>query len=431
MMAEAAAVRSPVAAGSRHRPRRWEALRAVARGGSFVLGATLLWNLSNFAFNAVGARALGPGGYGQLAAVVALLYIVSPLLYSLQATASGSVARLQSSDRDGDIRLQIRRQTWRALIWTAPAIVLAALASGQIAHALRLSSPLPVLLLLASLPLAAVVNVQRGGLQGIGRFERYAASTTIEAAAKVVLAAVILVAWPSVEGAVLAAGAALACSALSHTRLLRALPPAAPTGRVPLAAGRDGVLTLGCLVLLAVLLSADVIAARHGMGPHASGVYAATSLAGKIVFFATSGLTWVLFPMLSARDERGEEGRQLLLGAVGGVALVAMAVAGVEWLTPNAVLGPLAGHGYEAAAPWLAPAACAFAPYAVAYILGMGLAARRRFSAAVVLAVAAAAQVTALMLVTPTVGHLLAVNASVFTAAAVGLAVICLRERAA
>ncbi len=430
-MAEVATVTSPVGSAPLVGARRWDALRAVARGGSFVLGATLLWNVSNFAFNAVGARALGPGGYGQLAAVVALLYVVSPLLYALQATASGTVARLQSSNREGDIRLQLRSQTWRAAAWTAPAVVLAALASGQIADALRLSSAVPVLLLLATLPLAAVVNVQRGGLQGIGRFERYAASTTIEAAAKIVLAGALLLIWPSVEGAVLATAAALGCAALAHTRLLRVLPATVPTGRAPLASARNGVLTLTCLVLLAVLLSADVIAARHGMGPHASGVYAATSLAGKIVFFATSGLTWVLFPMLSARDERGEDGRRLLLGAVGGVALVAVAVAGVEWLAPNAVLAPLAGHGYEAAAPWLAVAACAFAPYAVAYVLGMGLAARRRSSAAVVLAFAVAIQIGGFVLISPTVGHLLAINAVAFTVATLGLAAICLRERPA
>ena len=224
MMAKLAAVPGPIAARPLAAARRWDALRAVARGGSFVLGATLLWNLSNFAFNAVGARALGPGGYGQLAAVVALLYVVSPLLYALQATASGTAARLTSTDRGGDVRPQLRRQAWRAAGWTAFAVAVAALAAGQIAHALRLSSSLPVLLLLASMPLAAIVNLQRGAMQGIGHFERYAASTTIEAAAKIVLAARAAGALAAVEGAVLATAAALGCAALAHTRLLRALP---------------------------------------------------------------------------------------------------------------------------------------------------------------------------------------------------------------
>ena len=88
-------------------------------------------------------------------------------------------------------------------------------------------------------------------------------------------------------------------------------------------------------------------------------------------------------------------------GAVTGVAMVAAVVAGIEWIAPSLVLIPLAGHGYEAAGPWLAPAACAFAPYAVAYVLGMGLAARRRTSAAIVLARAAAARVLGFALITP------------------------------
>ena len=415
---------TPVASRARAR----STARGVLRGGSFVLAATLLWHVSNFAFNAVGARALGAGGYGQLAAVVALLYVVSPLLYALQATASASAARLLSAGRPGNIRPQMARQTWRAAGRTTLLVALAGLASGLIAHLLRLSSPLPVVLLLASMPLAAAVNVQRGTLQGIGSFGRYATSTAAEAISKIALAAAVLLLWPNVNGAVLATAAALGCAAIAHTRLLRALPAAAPTGGSLVGAKRDGALTLGCLVLLAAMLSADVIAARHGMSSHAAGVYAAISLAGKVVFFATSGLTWVLFPMLSARDECGEDGRKLLLGGVAGVALVAFVVAGVEWLAPSLVIVPLTGHGFEAAAPWLGPAACAFAPYALAYVLGMGLAARRSRAAVLILAAAAAGQIGALVLVSPTVGHLLAVNAVAFTAAAVGLAVVCLRR---
>ncbi len=421
-MAEAAVLGAP----ARPAPRR--AARVVARGSAFVLASTLLWHASNFAFNALGARALGPTGYGQLAAVVALLYVVSPLLYAMQATASGAVARLASADRPGDVRPELRRQARRAALWTGVAAACVAVGAGAIARALRLPSAVPVLLLLASLPLAAVVNVQRGALQGAGRFERYATSTGVEAAAKIALAVVVLLAWPGVEGAVLATAVALGCAALAHVRLLRTLPPAAPTGRPRPAARSDGATTLLSLVLLAALFSADVVVARHGMEGHAAGIYAAVSLAGKVVFFATSGLTWVLFPLLSARDERGEDGRGLLLGAVGAVVVVVAGVTAVEAIDPSLVLVPLAGHGFAGAEPWLAPAAGAFALYAIAYLLGMGLAARRSRAGVAVLVAAVAVQLAALALVTPTVGHLLAVDAAAFGLAAAGLAVVCLRE---
>ncbi len=415
-------MRRPVGAASRAE----SSVRAIARGGTLLLGATLLWNISNFAFNAFGARALGPAGYGQLTAVVALLAIVSPLLYTLQATASGTTARLVSAGRSGEVRSQVKSQVLRALIWASVGAGVVVLGARPIAHLLRLSSVAPVLLLLAAVPLAVVINVQRGAMQGVGQFGRCAVSTATEAVANACAGALLLLV-PNVEVAVLATAAALGCAAIAHTRLLRALPAAASTGATDVNR-RGGSVTLACLVALAALLSADVIAARHGMGSHAAGMYAAIALAGKMVFYATAGLTWVLFPMLSGRDERGEDGRRLLLGAVGGVALVAAAIAGVEWLAPSLVIGTLAGHAYTAGAPWLAPAACAFAPYAVAYVLAMGLAARRRRSAAVVLAVACVTQISAFMLVEPSVGHLLLINASVFSGASIALAVICLRE---
>jgi O-antigen/teichoic acid export membrane protein len=189
-------------------------------------------------------------------------------------------------------------------------------------------------------------------------------------------------------------------------------------------------MTLASLVLLAALFSADVIVARHGMDGHAAGIYAAISLAGKVVFFATSGLTWVLFPLLSARDERGEDGRGLLLGAVGAVLVVVVAIGAVEAVDPALVLVPLAGHGFAGAEPWLAPAAGAFALYAIAYLLGMGLAARRSRAGVWVLVVSVVLQLVGMVLVTPTVGHLLAVDAAAFGLAACGLAAVCLREGA-
>ncbi len=47
-------------------------------GAALVLGGTLVWQASNFVFNAVGAHALGPARYGVLAASVALLNLRQP-----------------------------------------------------------------------------------------------------------------------------------------------------------------------------------------------------------------------------------------------------------------------------------------------------------------------------------------------------------------
>jgi len=402
--------------------------RSLLRGGTLVLASTLVWHASNFAFNSVTARTLGPAKYSELAAAVALLYLASPLLVSLQAVSSGAATSLTVAGETDRIRGTLAFHLRRLAFTGALAAGGIALASTAIARFLRVDSGVPIAILGVGLWLSVLTHCQRGVLQGTMRFGRYAASTLTEAAVKIGATVVLVVAVSrTVESAVLSVAIAAAVALVVNTALLLFLPAGMQTNAATSALARHRGPALATFVLLAVLLSADVLAAKRYLPAAAAGVYASVSLSGKVVFFATSALSLVLFPHFTERRQHGLDARRELLAATAAVSACSGVLAGLYFVVPGAVVRPLFGGAFGAAEPYLGWIAIAFGCYAVVYLAATYLLANGRWVGAAVLAVAVLAQLAGLYSVHDTVGHVVAVQLVVLAGAAAALLVTALR----
>ena len=367
---------------------------ALLRGGALVVASTAVWHCSNFAFNAVGARFLGPTQYGVLAASISLLYLVSPVIISIQTVASREATASRAAGEWVQLRHRLSRVGARLGLSSAVAAAVLAGLSPQVSKFLRIGSPLPVVLTALALPLLAVTHLQRGVLQGIQRFGRYAASTVTEALSKL-LAALLLfgMLWRNPAAGTLSVLVAAGCGLVVNVMLLRFLPKGKIEGRVARTSSRYSATVLATLVLLALLMSEDILVAKRYLDPHAAGLYAGVSIVGKIVFFATSTLSLILFPIFSARHEAGRDSRAGLVAALGLVAGGACLLALVFFTAPELVLTPLLGGSFAAAEPYLGWMGIAFALYAMTHLVATYLLAQRRANVVAVLAVVALLQV--------------------------------------
>src|SRR5205823_8923233 len=133
---------------------------------ALVFAATAAWQGSNFAFNMVAARRLGPAGYGALAAVVALLYVASPVLLCVQTVACRLTTARLAQGGPGAARAVLRAGV-RPMLGAGVALgaAVAALAA-PLAAFLHVGDAAAIVLLGALLALAGVVHLQRGVLQG-------------------------------------------------------------------------------------------------------------------------------------------------------------------------------------------------------------------------------------------------------------------------
>lgn len=404
------------------------ARRSLVRGGSLLVGATLLWHASNFAFNAVAARLLGPRGYSELAAAVVLLYVASPVLVSVQTIASRATTALNVHGRATEIRpalgAYLRRIAFVAVLVSGGLT----LASSGVARFLRLHSGVPIAIVGVGLCLSLLTHCQRGVFQGAQRFDRFAASAAVEATAKVVGAVALLAVWRSVDSAVAAIPLAAACGLAANTLLLRFLP-ASQRSSEPVAlpgTAYESAAALVTFVILALLLSADILAAKRYLPPNTAGIYAAVSLCGKIVYFATSAASLLLFPHFTERDERRRDGRKILGVSLGVVAMLSGILVIIFFLVPAIVVVPLYGAGYRAAEPFLGWIAIAFACYALANLAATYLLARRSWLGAAALSVAALVQLAALYSFHGSIGEVVTVQVVVLGATAIALVTLAL-----
>jgi O-antigen/teichoic acid export membrane protein len=397
--------------------------RTLLRGGGLVVASTAVWQCSNFLFNAAGARFLGPSQYGALAASVSLLYLVGPVFVAIQTVASREATSLEAAGEPG----QLRRRMERSGAWVGTASVLLAAAvialSPRISAFLHLASSRSLILGALALPLLALTHLQRGLLQGTRRFGRYAASTTVEALCKLAVALLLLgFLWRDQAAGMLAVGVAAACGLLVNTVLLRFLPREPAAAAPARTSSRYSATVLATLVLLALLMSDDTLAAKRYLDPHAAGVYASVSVVGKIVFFATSALSFFLFPFFSARHEVGRDGRAGLSAALVLIAGASCSLTLLFFVAPRVVVAALLGTAYAQVGRYLGWMGIAFGLYAVVYLVAMYLLAQRRANVVAVLALVALAQLLAFSRFHASISQLIDVLIAAFGAAIVVLA---------
>ena len=360
------------------------------RSGAPVLAATLLWQLSNFVFNAAGARLLGPATYGSLAAAVGLLYLVNPLLTTIQTVASRETTAYSSSGRLTELRGAMWFYGWRLGAAGVVAFVALAAASPWVAGFLKIDTTGPIIVLAAALPLWCLALLQRGVFQGSQRFGRLAISTAVEAIAKIASAiALLTLFWRGATGGMLAVVVGAGCALAVGSLMLRYLPHSEVRQVPRVHPARYSLITLATLVLLAVLLSTDTLAAKHYLSPETAGLYAGVSVCGKIVYFLTSVLAIYLFPLFSAYHDDGQDARKTLGIALAAILGGAFVIATVFNAAPQFVVSPLLGTRFSAAGQFVGLAGIAFGLYGCVSLCAMYLLAQRQSFVIGVLGVAA------------------------------------------
>ena len=410
----------------------------------------------SFAFNAVGAHALGPARYGVLAASMALLSFVVPLLAAVQAVASRKATSLVARRELGKAVPLLRHYGVRVTCGALALGATAAAASRWLSGLFHLGSQWLVVIVGATIPCYVVGHLLGGLLQGVERFGRFALESVVEGLAKAVLGVIAMgLLWGSVLSGMAAVSVSSAIGLVTYLLLTlpllargRLAPTAASAparngeraaatakGVTGVAGGEPGVArysvtALATYGLLALMLSSDTLIAKHYLSDHQAGLYAGISLTGKIAYFAASSLFVVVFPIFSRHHDEGIGSGKWILAAAGMVCAVAGAVVILFAVEPAWVVGPLLGDRYGAAegyVPWMA---AVFGLYALSYLVSTYLLARKSRGVIAVLGAALVVQFTGFFAFHSTMTKLMGVLAVSFAVtAAGGMVLIVLGER--
>jgi glycosyltransferase involved in cell wall biosynthesis/O-antigen/teichoic acid export membrane protein len=291
-----------------------------------LLLALTLSNGSNYIFHVAISRLLGPSRYGALAALLAVIMILSVPFGVVQTIVARRTSLSRSAGRNDGAGMAvgaIRRFGWLG----AAAGLILILASPILSGFLHIGV-LPAALIGPYACLALMTSVPSGVLQGELRFQSLAAASVIGVATRLTLGIGFVWVGLGVPGAILATVLAQAASlavAIGLLKLRREAWRSTPQ-RLDAPRGDFGIalLSLGAFWLLA---EADLVLARHYLPAVAAGRYSAAGLIARAVLFFPAAISIVAFPRFAESQGRGEEARRWLrvsLAATGILLAVAL-----------------------------------------------------------------------------------------------------------
>lgn len=345
----------------------------LARGSAIVFAGTMVANAGSYLYHLVVGRILGPVGYGELAALLSLSYILNVFAVMLQTVVTKFVAEKTAQDKPGDIRALVIRLSVVLLVVGALCTGLLLFLAGPIAAFLNIRDSVVIFYLFIGIVFTLIGMVYASVLQGMQRFT----------AGMVILNVTSL--FRLAGGAAFAAFGVTATLAANMGAIFLATLVAFWTIRTVVFTKKQATsfalsplfktsaATFFAVLGISVLNSQDVVMVKHFLPAVQSGWYGALATMGKIIFFASSAVAYVLLPIVSDRSARGSKTGSLVYMSVGAVALLSFGITAGFFILPRLALGLLYGSAFVVAAPYLGMFGIFSSLYTVCYTIVMAL----------------------------------------------------------
>lgn len=364
------------------------------QSGLLLVLATLVVSGAGYLYNLICIRFLGPAEYGDVAALIALVTIVSLPISSIQYLLARDVAYLRERDV-GQVRWLVRKSLVVSVPASAGVLFIGIVLAEPIAQAFKIGSPVTVVAGFSGIVVFVVATVFYGFLQGEQRFGALASSYAASGLARPVLVVPVLFAGLGAAGALGVntvaglAGLAIAAYALRHVLV----------GERHAAGGaferrEAAVLIAGSLAFVS-LTNSDLLLASHFLSDKRAGVYAAAAFVGKFVLFLPSAVVTVLLPKASSRVAAGQTSARLFLASAAVTVALTLSAALLLAFTPESLLVRAFGPGFEESASLVGWFGLAMATAALASVVLNVYFAERDERFPMLLVLAALAQIVA------------------------------------
>ena len=293
-----------------------------------------LLNASNYAFHVVVSRLLGPEEYGALAALLAVILVLSVPFAVLQTALANQTATLRARGRELEI-VGLAADALKTVLPFAWAAGLVVLIVGTPLLSVFLHIGLAPAMLLAPYVVASVpLSVAYGVLQGQLRFKALATLILVGVALRFLLGVTLVVAGLGVSGALLGTVLATALTVPLAVYAIRVDRVAWRGAKRILDALRADVGTaLWGLTAFWILAEVDVALARHYLSADEAGFYSSAGLMARAPLFIAAAVGVVAFPrFVAGRTDEGSLHRWLRVSVAATAGIGAICVGGLVLL---------------------------------------------------------------------------------------------------
>ena len=319
-----------------------------------ILGSTFV-NFANYLYHLLMGRMLGPVNYGTLNSLIAIFYLLFIPSMALATVIAKFTTVYKAKNDYSKLYSLFRSFSEKIFVFGILVLLLFVFARHPIARFLNISEVSAVALVGSFLLLSLLSTVNNGILQGLLNFNFLSTNNAFSSILKVGFG--ILLVWMgfSVNGAIVAILISYLLPYFTSLYPLRFLWQYKPQKinidykEIFNYAGSTTIVILG----MTSLYSTDIILVKHFFPAFEAGVYSALSVVGRIIFFASSTIGIVMFPIISERFERGDKYRMVFYRAFALVVVLSTLLTIIYFLLPELMFRLLYGSSFLEGTPYL------------------------------------------------------------------------------
>lgn len=307
-----------------------------------IIGNNLA-NFGSYLYHLFMGRLLIPADYGELTAIITILGMLGmiPAAFGLVIIKFISAAR-NSVEISSIINWFFRCSAVFALFISMILIIFVPLLSTF----LNIPNTRLTFLLVPIFLLSTVASFNRFYLQGLLRFGRVVVGVLSELIVKLIVAILLVYGGLSVAGGLGGILAGSAVGLLLTCYFLKAYFKRKVNTPNVGAMCSYAIPVLFKSISMTSLYSIDLVLVKHFFTSHEAGLYAALSILGKIIFFASSPISSAMFPIVSKRQSEGLKYKNVFLLSLLLTCLIALPLLLIYWLFPETIIYLLYGAKY-------------------------------------------------------------------------------------
>lgn len=330
----------------------------LIRGSMFIFSGGLLASFFNFLFNLFLTHNLSYGDYGTYAALVSLMGLASIPSQSLSPVFVRFSGEFIAKKQYNLAALFYKK----ALLWSSLIAFLLFISflifTIPLTSFLHITNNMYIVSIATIIAITYIYNTNSAFLQGLLHFSFLSFITFFQTILKVILGIGLVLLGMKLFGVLLAIFLATIVVIVTSFFPLHTLWHSKNTLLEKTILHKQIVFYTISIFFVTFAQSSftasDVLLVKHFFSASTAGVYAGLALVGKIVFYFTSPIITVMFPLLVKRVHKGENVLSLLYLSFLVIAIPSGAITLIYFLLPSLILHiVLGGKLYESASSYL------------------------------------------------------------------------------
>lgn len=311
-------------------------------------------------------RLLGPVGYGELSSLLSIFYIFSVPLNVGVLVLVKFISGFKAKGVVGQAKTLFLKVTKLAALLSIGLLPVIVIISPFVTSYLQIKSPFMFILVYLIFIFSLLTVIMASVLQGYQKF----VWVSILGAGAIILKLPLSI--PAVQfgvsGVLIATLVSCIIIYVLNFLPLRFLFKTAslPMKLTKREAFRYAIPTLLVTLGMTSIYSTDMILVRHYFQALDAGIYASLAVLGKVIFYASSVLASVYYPVISERTVKGENTAKLIVIGLISVTAISCAITLIYFLFPKFIITMLFGSSYVGGAPLLG----IFGVFLVLYSIG-------------------------------------------------------------